>query len=477
MHEMSRALGVPGPLDALALWLLAGALVILLGLVAVRFSARSGMPSLVLYLGIGLALGNGGIGISFDNLLLTEVLGYAALVLILTEGGITTDWRAVRRSAGPALSLATVAVLASVGVVAAAAHLVLGLSWQVSLIVGAVLTSTDAAAVFSVLRNIPLPRKVAGILEMESGLNDPPVVILVTVFAAQAAGLGSGDPWWLIGLTAIMELVGGVAIGLLVGYLGAKILGRLVVGSSTLFAIGVISVSVGAYGAADLVHTSGFAACFVASLLLGNLGLPHRPSVTGFATALGWLAQIGLFVLLGLLANPFEFGAQVIPALVLGVILLLVARPISVFLSCTPFRVPWRHQLFLSWAGLRGAVPVVLATVPTAMGAPGLDWLFDLVFVLVLVFTIVQAPTLPWVARRLGIVQSHHQVDLQVEATPLDELDAEILEVHIGHGSKLAGVQVHELRLPRECNVALVVRDGHSFVPGPTTLLRRDDQL
>ncbi|HQH07059.1 MAG TPA: cation:proton antiporter, partial [Phycicoccus sp.] len=151
MHEMSRALGVPGPLDALALWLLAGALVILLGLVAVRFSARSGMPSLVLYLGIGLALGNGGIGISFDNLLLTEVLGYAALVLILTEGGITTDWRAVRRSAGPALSLATVAVLASVGVVAAAAHLVLGLSWQVSLIVGAVLTSTDAAAVFSVL--------------------------------------------------------------------------------------------------------------------------------------------------------------------------------------------------------------------------------------------------------------------------------------------------------------------------------------
>lgn len=469
------------PLDVLGVWLLAGALVILLGLVAVRFAARSGLPSLVLFLGIGLALGNGGLGIAWDNALTTEILGYAALVLILTEGGITTDWKAVRGSVGPALSLATVAVLASVAVVAGAAHLVLGLSWQVSLVVGAVLTSTDAAAVFSVLRKVPLPRRVAGILELESGLNDPPVVILVTVFAAQAAAHASGETggesWGLIALVAIFELVGGVLVGFVIGWLGAKILGRLVVGSSTLFAIGVMSVSVAAYGAADLLHMSGFAACFVASLVLGNLGLPHRAAVNGFATALGWLAQIGLFVLLGLLANPFEFRAQVIPALVLGTILLLVARPLSVFLSCTPFRVPWRHQIFLSWAGLRGAVPVVLATVPTTMGTPGLDWLFDLVFVLVLVFTLIQAPTLPWLATRLGLVQAHHQVDLQVEATPLEELGAEILEVNIGPGSRIAGVEIQELRLPQDCNVALIVREGHGFVPATNTLLRRGDQL
>ncbi len=465
------------PLDDLALWLLGGALVILLGLVAVRFSERSGLPSLLLYLGIGVALGDAGLGIRWDNALLTEVLGYAALVLILTEGGVTTNWSAVRRSLGPALSLATVAVLVSVGVVATAAHLILGLPWQIALIVGAVLSSTDAAAVFSVLRRVPMPRALSGILELESGFNDPPVVILVTVFAAEAAGRSAGHDWWVLGLLAVLELVGGAAVGLVVGWIGAKVLGRLVVGSSTLFAIGVLSVSVAAYGAADLVHLSGFAACFAASLLLGNLDLPHRPSVAGFATAMGWLAQIGLFVLLGLLASPAEFGGEIVPALVLGLVLLLLARPLSVVVSCLPFRVPWRHQVFLSWAGLRGAVPVVLATVPMTLGTPGIEWLFNLVFVLVTVFTAVQAPTLPWMAKRLGILTPHHQVELQVEVTALDDLGAEFLEVTIGPGSMLSGLEVQELRLPAHASVALIVREGNSFVPQPVTILRRQDQL
>lgn len=466
-----------GILGDLTLWLLAGALVILLGLVAVRFSTRTGLPSLLLYLGIGVALGESGLGIVWDNAALTQVLGYAALVLILTEGGVTTEWRNVRGSLAPSLSLSTVAVLVSVGVVAAAAHLLLGLSWQVALILGAVLSSTDAAAVFSVIRLVPLPPSLSGILELESGLNDPPVVILVTVFAAHAAGLASDLPWWLLGLLALAELVGGCAVGAAVGWLGAQLLKRLVTGSSTLFAIGVISVSVAAYGAADLVGLSGFAACFVASLVLGNLELPHRPAVNGFATAMGWLAQIGLFVLLGLLASPENFGAQIMPALVLGLVLLLLARPLSVLVSCTPFRVPWRHQAFLSWAGLRGAVPVVLATVPTTMGTPGLEWVFDLVFVLVVIFTLIQAPALPWLAKALKVVSPHHQIDLQVEATPLDEVGAEILEVSVGQGSRLTGVMVGELRLPPDCNVALVVRDRHTFVPSLTTYIRRDDRL
>lgn len=465
------------PVDDLALWLLAGATVILVGLIAVRFSARSGFPSLLIYLGIGLLLGESGLGIQWDDAVLTEVLGYAALVLILTEGGVTTSWSAVRRSVIPAVSLATVAVVVSVAVIATAAHVILTVSWPVALIVGAVLSSTDAAAVFSVLRRVPLPRSLSGILELESGLNDPPVVILVTVFAAQAAGAADEQPWWMLALIAIGELAGGAVVGLAVGWIGSWVLRHLVVGSSTLFAIGVLTVSVAGYGAAALMHLSGFAACFVASLLLGNLGLPHRAAVTGFATAMGWLAQIGLFVLLGLLASPSEFAPQVLPALGLGVILLLVARPVSVLLSCAPLRVPWRHQVFLSWAGLRGAVPVVLATVPAVMGTPGIDWLFNLVFVLVAVFTAVQAPTLPWVAKRLGIVAAHHQVDLQVETTALDELGAELLEVSVGVGSRLSGVEVQELRLPVDANVTLVVRGDRSFVPSPGTIIRPHDTL
>lgn len=239
----------------------------------------------------------------------------------------------------------------------------------------------------------------------------------------------------------------------------------------------MVSVAVLAYGLADLVHTSGFIACFLASLVLGNLDLPHRASFLGLSTALGWLAQIGLFVLLGLLADPFAFGAQIVPALVLGTVMLLVARPLSVLLSCAPFGLPWREHAFLSWAGLRGAVPIVLATVPTVLGIPGLSWLFDLVFVLVVIFTIVQAPTLPFVARALGVTEGHHQVDLAVESTSLDDLGADLLEVEVGPGSRLSGVEVGELRLPAKANVALVVRDDSALVPAAATLIRRGDRL
>lgn len=251
----------------------------------------------------------------------------------------------------------------------------------------------------------------------------------------------------------------------------------LAIGSSTLFAIGVIAVAVLAYAVADAATVSGFMACYCAALLLGNLGLPHRGSVGGFATALGWLAQIGLFVLLGLLADPDGFAAQLVPALIIGSVLLLLARPLSVVVSCTPFRVPWRTQAFLSWAGLRGAVPVVLATVPLTFGTPGLSWIFDLVFVLVVVFTVIQAPTLPWVAARLGLVEPHHELDVAVEAEPIEELGAEMLQVTVGPNSRLAGVTIAELRLPRNANVSLVVRGETSMVPKESTVVRTGDQL
>ncbi len=463
--------------DDLAVVLLIAAAVLVVSVAAVRVSARSGLPSLLIYLGIGLALGEGGLGIQFDSTNLTRVLGYAALVVILIEGGITTRWEGIRRSVAPAALLATVGVGVSVGVVALVARYVLDLPWSVAVLVGGVLASTDAAAVFSVLRRVPLPRSVTGMLEAESGFNDAPVVLLVVALSEQAVAGGEAEPWWLLGLMAVGELVGGVAIGLAVGYAGGWLMRRVASGSSTLFAIGVVSVAILAYAAADLAHTSGFIATYLAALLLGNLGLPHRPAVLGFAAALGWLAQIGLFVLLGLIASPSGFPGQLGAALVVGLVLLFVARPLSVAVACTPFRMPWRTQAFLSWAGLRGAVPVVLATIPITAGMPGVDWLLDLVFDLVVVFTAIQAPTLPWVARRLGLDESHHSVDLAVEVTPVEELGAEILEVDVGPASLIGGVQVFELRLPAGAQVTLVVRDGDGFVPKDTTVLRHGDRL
>lgn len=464
-------------LDDLTPALLVGSLVLLVSVAAVRLSVKSGLPSLLLYLGIGLAIGESGLGIDFDSGELTQVLGYAALILILAEGGLSTKWQGIRRSVAPAAVLSTVGVAVSVLVVAVAARFILDLDWNTAMLMGAILTSTDAAAVFSVLRRVPLPRRLTGMLEAEAGFNDAPVVILVTALATRSANPAEGDPViHLIGAAAL-ELVVGAAVGLAIGWLGGLYMRRSASTSSGLFSIGVLSVTVLAYAAAASVHASGFIACYLAALVLANISLPHRPAVQAFATAVGWFAQIGLFVLLGLLASPSGMGDQIIPAIVIGLVLLLIARPASVVLSMLPFRFTWRDQVFLSWAGLRGAVPVVLATVPGTVGARNVEGIFDLVFVLVVVFTVVQGPTLPWVARKLGVVESHQTLDLAVDATPLEDLDAEMLQVTVGPESRLHGVEIFELRLPEGANVTLVVRGDKGFVPGQSTVIRRGDQL
>jgi cell volume regulation protein A len=463
--------------DELARVLLLGAGVVLVSVAAVRLTAASGLPSLLLYLGIGLALGASGAGIEFENAKLTQVLGYSALVLILAEGGLTTRWSEIRRSMVPATVLSTVGVAVSVLVVGLVAHHVLDLPWTVALLIGAILASTDAAAVFSVLRRVPIRPRLAGILEAESGLNDAPVVLLVITLTSMAAGEDAHGWLELIGIAAL-ELAGGALVGLALGYLGALALRRLALPSSALLSLGVIALTVGSYALAAWAHASGFLAVYIAGLVLGNAHLPHRAAVRGFAEALGWLAQIGLFVLLGLLATPDRIGDErLLQALVLGLALLLLARPLSVLVSMTPFRMPWRQQAFLSWAGLRGAVPVVLATVPTSVMGDSQKWLFDLVFVLVVVLTVVQAPLLPFLARRLRVGNIVDSRDLELESAPLETLNADAVQVRIGETSRMHGLEIFELRLPPGANVTLVVRDGAAFVPEPRTVLRRGDQL
>jgi cell volume regulation protein A len=461
--------------------LLVGTLVLLVAVVAVRLSVHSGLPSLLLYVGIGVAIGEAGLGIRFNNAELTQVLGYTALILILAEGGLTTSWEGIRRTVAPAALLSTLGVVVSVFVVGVAAHYVMGVSWTVAFLLGAILAPTDAAAVFSVLRRVPLPRRLTGLLEAESGFNDAPVVILVVALATQASpsirGAGGLPTWWELVLMAIGELLGGAAIGLLIGYAGGHLMRRVGTSSSGLFSIGVVALTVLAYAASARLHVSGFLAAYLSALVLGNMRLPHRAAVRGFAQGLGWLAQIGLFVLLGLLVNPHQLTDQIRDAIVIGLALLIVARPLSVIVSLTPFRVPWRDQAFLSWAGLRGGVPIVLATIPLTLKTPAASELFNLVFVLVVIFTLIQAPALPWIARRLGVTDTDRALDLEVESTPLDELKAEVLQMNVGVTSKLHGVEVFELRLPPGANVTLIVRGGKGFVPAPQTSLRHGDQF
>jgi cell volume regulation protein A len=454
--------------------LLACSLVLLVAVAAVRISSRSGFPSLLVYLGIGIAMGQDGIGgIRFSNAELTQVIGYAALVVILAEGGLGTKWKDIRPALPAATSMALIGVAVSVGVTAAGAHYLTGLGWRQSLIIGAVVSSTDAAAVFSVLRRVPLPARVTGVLEAESGFNDAPVVILVVAFSTA----GPVQHWYMLLLTIAAELAVGAAIGLAVGWLGSWGLRHVALPASGLYPIAVMAIAVTAYAAGALAHGSGFLAVYLAAMILGNAKLPHWPATRGFADGLGWIAQIGMFVLLGLLVTPHELGDDVLPALVIGLVLTMVARPLSVVASLVPFRMPWQELTLLSWAGLRGAVPIILATIPMVNGVDASHRIFNIVFVLVVVYTLVQGPTLPWLARQLRLGEGPGASDLGIESAPLERLRGHLLSVAIPEGSRMHGVEVNELRLPAGSAVTLVVREGKSFVPLPTTVLRRGDEL
>ncbi len=459
--------------DTLNQGLLAGCGVLLVAILAVRASTGVGLPSLLLYLLIGVGLGEAGLGVAFSDAALANALGFAALVVILAEGGLTTKWSEMKPVIRIGSSLATLGVVVSVGMMAVFAHYALGLSWQLAILLGAVTSPTDAAAVFSVLRRVPLPRRINSTLEAESGLNDAPIVVLVTLVSV---GGGHG-PLYFAG-EVLFELVLGVLGGLAIGFAGAWMMRRAALPSSGLYPLAVLSIAVFSYASVAALHGSGFAAVYVAALVLGNSELPHRAATRSFAEGMAWLAQIGLFVMLGLLLSPGRLSWEVLGlAVASGTFLTLVARPLSVLVAAVLQPMPWRELTFISWAGLRGAVPIVFATIPLSENVDDAARLFDIVFVLVVIYTLITAPTLPLVARYLKVARRSEPRDIDVEAAPLERIAADLLMVTISPKSLMHGVEVAELRLPKGASVSLIVRDGATLVPQLRTVLRRGDEL
>ncbi len=465
--------------------LLIGSAVLLVAVAAVRVSTRVGLPSLLVYLAIGMVIGEAGLGIRFDDAELTRTLGFCALIVIIAEGGLTARWSTLRPVLGLATSLATVGVAVSIAVVGLAVHVILDLPWQLALLYGAVLSSTDAAAVFATLRRLRLPSRLVATLEAESGMNDAPVVLLVVLLSAD---LSEMHPWYYELGIVTYELAAGAGIGFAVGAAGRWLLRNAALPSAGLYPIAAVGLTVLAYAGGAVAHASGFLAVYVAGVVLGNGRIPHRRAILGFADGLAWVAQIGLFVLLGLLSSPAGLADALVPALVVGLALVLLARPLSVVVSAVlarPVRGPrrpgnrvgWRGSAFLSWAGLRGAVPIVLATIPLSAGTPGAEGLFDAVFVLVIIFTLLQASTLGPAARLLGVTAPGEAAEVHVETAPLERMNADLLQMDVAEGSRLAGVHIDELRLPKGASVTLVVRDGDGFVPSPDTRLRIGDAL
>lgn len=460
--------------DTLSLTVLIAAGVLIAGMVAVRFSYRTGMPGLLLFLLIGVAIGEAGMGLQFDDADLTRTVGTLFLAVILVEGGLTTRWSNLRPVLVPASVLASVGILATVAVTTGLVLLLLRVDLRTALILGSVAASTDAAATFAILRRLPIRERTRALLEAESGFNDPPVIVLVAVITS--------DAWFapsVLGMVSIglYQLILGAVTGLAIAWAGQFLLRRVALPASGLYPLAILAIAMVAFSLAGVLGASGLLASYVTGLWLGNAPLPHLRTTRGFVEALGWLSQIGLFVMLGLLSSPGRLPDALPTALVVGAALTFVARPVAVLLCVTPFRIGLREQMFLSWAGLRGAVPIVLATIPMTVGLPGAERVFDVVFLLVVMFTLIQGPLLPLVARWSRIIVQGTGQELDFESAPLEESGATVLKFEIPPTSRLAGLYLDELRLPRRVSVAMVLRDREVLVPDADLRLTEHDSL
>lgn len=465
------------PIATSLLLVLFGALLI----VSVLFSRaveRFPVPVALVFLGIGVLAGSDGIGgIAFEDYAFAFRIGAIALVLILYDGGLNTPVAAVRDAAKPAASLATVGVVGSAGIVAVAAHM-LGMPWPPALLLGAIVSSTDAAAVFSVLRGsgIHLKRRVGTTLEVESGINDPMAVILTIAMTERLLATES-QPVLGIVVAVVQEFIIGGTLGFAIGWVGRWLLtnGRLPFGG--LYPVLSLGLACIAFAVPTLLHGSGFLAVYVAGVVIGDGRLPFRAGLLRVHDSLAWLAQITMFLMLGLLVFPSRLGPSLGIGLVLSLVLTFVARPIVTAVCLAPFRAfQAREVAYIGWVGLRGAVPIILAIFPVLAGAPGAGDVFNIVFIMVVMNAILPGATVPWVTRRLRMSSPEPPAPAAVLAIESSlPLKGQLLSFYIDEALAVAGVPLSELPFPDGASAVLVVRGGELLAPnGRMALLPGD---
>lgn len=383
-------------------------LLLILTVMAGSVSSRFGLPALIGFIALGMMAGSDGAGgIRFSDYALAQNVGIVCLVVILFSGGLDTDWRLVRTASVPALVLATIGVLTSALVVAGAAMLLLKFTALQGFLLGSIVASTDAAAVFAILRSngLPLRSDVQSLIELESGSNDP-----MAIFMVGAGVMLIATPqlsWITLGGEFALQMAVGAGIGLLVGTGFPWLLRRAKLHVGGLSLVISIAAAILAYGLAGLLQGNGFLAAYMAGIVAGSREFPDKKTISMFQDGLAWLAQVIMFLTLGLLVYPSELPGVIGPGLAITTVLMFIARPLSVFLSLAPFRqYGWREKLYVSWAGLRGAVPIVLATIPIVAGVAGAQTIFNIVFFVVLVSSVIQGPTLGWLARRLHLTSA-----------------------------------------------------------------------
>jgi cell volume regulation protein A len=437
---------------------------------------RLRVPAGLIFLAIGMLAGSEGIGgIAFDDYQFAFRIGSAALALILFDGGLNTPVDTLRRALLPAGLLATIGVAGTMAVVAVVAHW-LGLPWSASCLLGAIVSSTDAAAVFAVLRSngIQLKHRVGGALEVESGINDPVAVNLTTLLTRQL--IGGRVSIWIATLDVLREIAIGATIGVAIG-LGARwLLARTRLPASGLYSVMTLATALLAFSLPTLLHGSGFLGVYVAAVALGAGRVPYGTGLRRIHDALAWLGQVAMFLVLGMLVYPSQLLDAAWIGTIVGLALAFVARPVMVALCLLPLRFPRNEVLYVGWVGLRGAVPIILATYPVLAGASGAARLFNIVFFIVVLNAFLPGTTVPWMTRRLALESEEPpppEAVLTIES--FDRLDGELLSYYVDEALPVAGMTLHELPFPDGAAVTMIVRGRELIAPKGDTRLEVGD--
>jgi len=459
--------------------LVGASLLFLASVIASKVSERFGIPILLLFLAIGMLAGSEGIGgIYFDDPSLTQYISITALVIILFSGGLDTRWKMVQPVLKDGLILATLGVVLTTVLSGTVAYFVLKLSLLESFLVGAITSSTDAAAVFSILRSrgVNLKPRLAPLLELESGSNDPMAVILTITLIGFITGSASS----IVG--AIGQILLQLGIGAAIGWAMAKValylINRIKLGYKGLYDILLIALAMLVYGGTTLLHGSGFLAVYLFAVLLGKNEFLHKRSIQRFFDSSAWVSQIILFLTLGLLVFPSRLAPVMLPGLGMALGLILIARPLAVFLSLLPFNYTFKEKLFISWVGLRGAVPIVLATYPLVAGLSNADLIFNIVFFVVVISVLLQGTMLPLLAKKLGLecnVPPPHKYPIEIISGDL--IKSQLKELHISEGSHAIGKAIYELGLPPGFLVILISRGDAYLQPNGSTTLQGNDSM
>ncbi len=454
-----------------------GALLLICALLG-RTVERLGLPIVFVFLGLGMLAGSEGIGgVHFDDYQFAFRLGTIALILILLDGGLNTSLQTVRRSLAPAGLLATVGVLLTAALMALFAR-ALGLSWSQAILLGAVVSSTDAAAVFAVLRGsgLRLSTRVGTTIELESGINDPMAVILT--LAAVEWFSNTDTPVWHAFIEVPIQLAIGLAVGSLAGYATRLLLLRLRLSTAGLYPVLTLGLALLAYGAATLLQGSGFLAVFVAAIVLGNTRIPYRSGLARIHDALAWLGQVAMFLMLGLLVFPSQLLPLAGAGILIALFLAIVARPLAVIACLLPFSFRPREVAYISWVGLRGAVPIILATIPVMGNVPGSHQVFNLVFFVVVVSALIPGSTIRWITRFLDLeVPQQPQPVAALEITSTRLLRGDLMSFHVSESLAVCGATLSDVPFPAASAAVLVVRGEELLAARGSTRLAAGDHV